>query len=846
MIWADFGPNDVTNGNSTPSPDANGNYWNNILNQTGVQDTFRLVDKANVATGIKLKVGVGFQTNGILNGGLLAPSTALLGQYAVATATQDYFFLAASATLRLSGLDRSKRYVFHLFGSRELATEVRTTKFTLTGGSTSQVTNTTSGPNVGANGYAGNNNTIANSDTLTADANGGITLEVSRLAGTYGYLNLMRVDIVPGRSGTPVYYTFQNPGFELGNLNFWTASGTGASSSTAAPHAGTYSARLTGSTLALAQQISYANSTGATHYKLSGYFYHPATEALRGSTAAHLELSYYSSSQALLGRFRSDSLVAGSSTGTWVKAEAIGAIPAGTAFVRARAIWRNATGAAGTAYFDDLALEPYVPLNPLKIVYMGSSVPYGQGATPNNGYTALYSALLAQRSTAGLGQPWITANISVPGNSTVDVLNRYPTDLLPQGGKYVVFALSLGNEGILTGGQAAFDQFRTNLAKLVQLARANGLVPVLTNCYTRNDFGPTEYAFTRQMNALLHSWRVPTVNLLGGVDDGNGHWAPGYWTDALHPNDRGHAELTRTLVPSLFDALAAGKALPTRQTSSGLTLVNTAAAPAKTVRLVPEDFVHPFTTTLRFRTAAAGQLLELRDSAGVASGTVRVSTAGVVTYQSAKGRTITGTVPVRNNRWHKLVLTHYYARGTTMLYVDSVREGSVAERLRLTRLDLGGAAAPGRAQYRDWLFYRAGMNQGEVLALAADSLLKSSLEVYAPLDARRVVAPDSLANLAQSTNTLAALGTPLATRANALAAQLSLYPNPTGGEVWLVSATPLGDAPAVLYDLAGRVVLQTRLQNGRLRLPGLPAGIYALTLLVQGEVIRRRLEYLPR
>jgi len=322
------------------------------------------------------------------------------------------------------------------------------------------------------------------------------------------------------------------------------------------------------------------------------------------------------------------------------------------------------------------------------------------------------------------------------------------------------------------------------------------------------------------------------VNLLGGVDDGSGHWAPGYWTDALHPNDRGHAELARTLVPSLFDALAAGKALPTRQASAGLTLVNTAATPAKTVRLVPEDFVHPFTTALRFRTAAAGQLLELRDSAGVASGTLRVSAAGVVIYQSAKGRTITGTVPVRNNRWHKLVLTHYYARGTTMLYVDSVREGIMAERLRLTRLDLGGAAAPGRAQYRDWLFYRAGMNQGEVLALAADSLLKSSLEVYAPLDARRVVAPDSLANLAQSTNTLAA--------------QFSLYPNPTGGEVWLVSATPLGDAPVLLYDLAGRVVLQTRLQNGRLRLPGLPAGIYSLTLLVQGEVIRRRLDYLPR
>jgi hypothetical protein len=198
-VYADFGgPNDITNGNSTPSPDANGNYWNNILNQTGVQDTFRLVDKANASSGIKLKVGAGFQTNGILNGGLLAPSAALLGQYAVATATQDYSFLATSATLRLSGLDRSKRYVFHLFGSRALATEVRTTKFSFAGGNTSTVSQTTSGPNVGANGYSGNNNAIANSDTLTADASGGITLEVSRTADTYAYLNLMRVDVVPG------------------------------------------------------------------------------------------------------------------------------------------------------------------------------------------------------------------------------------------------------------------------------------------------------------------------------------------------------------------------------------------------------------------------------------------------------------------------------------------------------------------------------------------------------------------------------------------------------------------------------------------------------------------------
>lgn len=47
FIINDFGPNDVTNGNITPDPDTNGYYWNNILNLTGVADTFRLVDQAN-------------------------------------------------------------------------------------------------------------------------------------------------------------------------------------------------------------------------------------------------------------------------------------------------------------------------------------------------------------------------------------------------------------------------------------------------------------------------------------------------------------------------------------------------------------------------------------------------------------------------------------------------------------------------------------------------------------------------------------------------------------------------------------------------------------------------------
>ena len=853
-VLADFGPNDVTNGNITPSPDANGNYWNNILNQTGVTDTFRLVDKSNVATGIKLKVGANFLTNGITTGGLLAPSATLLGQHAIATATQDYFYLQGTGAtsvgvLTLNGFDPSKRYVFHMFGSRVTTSETRVTQYRFTGTTTSTITHTTTGPNVGANGYAGNNNTLAVSDTLTANGNGVITIEISKSAGMYAYLNLMRIDVVPGRSTPGLNYAFQNPGFELGNFTFWNTvqrgSGTPAGTttiSTGTRHAGSYAAQLAGGSLALEQQIGFRPTAGVTDYELNGYFYNPAAAALRGSQAAYLELSYYGANNALLGRFKSDSLVATSPTNTWTKLAAHGVLPTGTVFIKGVAMWRNAAGAAGSVYFDDIAFVPYVPpivQNPFKLTYIGSSGIYGTGATNQRGYAAQYAELLTRRSTAGRVGPWVTANVGVPGNNTIDVLGRFDRDVLPTGAKYVMVGLVLGNEGIITQGQAAFNQFRTNMVQIINLARADGLVPIVNLGYTRNDYSATQYTFTRQMNLLIHGWNVPSVNLLGGADDGNGRWANGYWADALHPNDIGHAELSYTIVPSMLDALNANKPLPTRRASAGITLTKTTGVATKIVRLVPEELVHPFTHAVRFKTAGPGQLVQVLDSAGLSAGTIRVNNNGVLVYNSAKGQTITGTVNVADNRWHKLVLTHYYARGATQLYVDSVREGNVPERLRPTRFDLGGAAAPARVQFRDLFFYRAGMNQDEIFAMAADSLLKGSLEIYAPLDGRRVATADSLANLGLSTNTLSTVAGPLAVRESARAAQISLYPNPSAGAVTVLGLREPA-APVVVYDVLGQAVLRTRLGQGQLDLTELRPGVYSVVISSQDGQIHKR------
>lgn len=392
--------------------------------------------------------------------------------------------------------------------------------------------------------------------------------------------------------------------------------------------------------------------------------------------------------------------------------------------------------------------QPPTTLSPndLKIVCFGSSVPFGQGATARYGYPSRYGALLAQRAAAGQGAPWVTANISVPGDNTVAVRKRWARDLTPQGGRYVVLALALGNEGIHGGGQPKFDQFKANMQQLIAQARAQGLVPVVTNSYGRNDYTAEDYAFIRQMNLLLHSWAVPTVNLLGAVDDGAGHWATGYWDDALHPNDRGHAELFHAWVPSLFDALRAGQPLPHRRATAGVRL----APQGPALRFVPEALVHPFTQVISFRSARAGRLLALQDS--TSAGSLSINASGLLSYKSAKNGQIISADRVNDSRWHQAVLTHYFARGETVLYLDGCRVGSQPEQLRTRQVSLGGPQAPAGGQYRNWLFYRAGLNADEVRALAADSLLKSSLELYAPLDGHRRAAPDSLANLAQSTN----------------------------------------------------------------------------------------------
>ena len=405
-----------------------------------------------------------------------------------------------------------------------------------------------------------------------------------------------------------------------------------------------------------------------------------------------------------------------------------------------------------------------------KISFMGSSVCYGTGATNNYGYAYMYADLLEQRAQQGIGRDWISSNISIGGNTTQMVLDRWERDLLRDCGRYVFYGLSLGNErNDGTPTQQAAINYEKGMKQLIRQADSVGIVPVMANNYANAGFNADDYEILKNLNLTIQQWTVPSVNMLGAVDDGSGRWVKAIESDGAHPNSDGHREFSYAIVPSLFDALDAGKEAPQRQESTAFEL-GTAAA-TQHIEFTPENIVHPFTLSFEVNAASAGTLASFENESG--TGRLVIDESGNLVYRSPLGGEIVSTVAFTAGSWHTVSLTHYYAWGMTQLYVDGVHAGQLAEKLVVKRFALGGSAAPAEAQYRQLFFWRSGMNAEELAAVAEGKMLRSSLEIYAPLSAEV-----PLLNLAQSTNTLSLVDNSTSGIASVKVDNLLFSPNP--------------------------------------------------------------------
>ena len=378
-----------------------------------------------------------------------------------------------------------------------------------------------------------------------------------------------------------------------------------------------------------------------------------------------------------------------------------------------------------------------------RITVMGSSVPYGQGATDRYGYIQRFGDILKSQSA----YPWYISNLSVPGDQTTKLGVRFDEQTV-DGGKTLVIALSLGNEGLASASteearRALYEQWTgrvyLNDDSFVKTALAEGKNVIVTGNYAKGNYTTDHYAWIRKINLDIHQWDLPSVNLMGTIDNGAGKWTEGYYADKSHPNDDGHTEMSYAWVPSLLDALRAGKAQPQRDVQGRLDL-----AQGEALKLTPQGTLHSFTVSFGILMSEAGRILTL--DAGDESRNLSVSPEGALTY-----RGLLTSARVKDGQWHQIALTHFYARGETCLYVDGALQGSVGEQLAPKTLYVGGTDAA--ISLREVFLYRSGMNADEMAALQEGKMLKSSLEVYAPLNG-------SLDNLAQSTAVLVRTAAP--------------------------------------------------------------------------------------
>ena len=435
---------------------------------------------------------------------------------------------------------------------------------------------------------------------------------------------------------------------------------------------------------------------------------------------------------------------------------------------------------------------------PKRIALWGSSVPNGTGDELElGGYTGRLRQLLEPRG-------WEVLNVSRGGDNTITITPRFEPEgdpepstryLTPVDPGYVVIALSLGNEGIKRcalgqdpapgprvgcspsrdGQHAISRQFLDGLQRLIKRARDNGIVPIVGLTYARGDFDEVEYAHTRKANIEINSWDVPSINLLGAIDDGYGRWARGFFPEPIHPNAAGHTEMFHAFVPTLFDAIANDKPIPTKGTGSGFARIRSDDRSPMTLSV--DDTMRSFGLTFSVRADGDGTVASIGgDTVDHVVDWVRVPTSrgerefegstltstgrrfnasisienGRWVYTSAGGNAVTSPVPGADGQWHHVTLSHYVARGETALYVDGRLVGTIAERLQPDRFVLGGpgpdwsTAVSAPADYKDWMVHRAALTADEVEVLHDGVLLQASLELYAPLE------NESFENTAQS------------------------------------------------------------------------------------------------
>ena len=345
-------------------------------------------------------------------------------------------------------------------------------------------------------------------------------------------------------------------------------------------------------------------------------------------------------------------------------------------------------------------------------------------------------------------QGWTVIPANMPGDNCEAVLKRIDTDLFTHQPDFVIIGLSMGNEGLGdVAPETVATVYESGLMQIVQSCRDHGALPIVGLCYVNDGYDVDDYEYLKKMNRKINSWNLPCINFLGALNDGNGHFPEGTTFEGDHPNNLGHEALFYALVPTLFDALAAGKPIPKRIQSTEC-LEITAESVEHALCYVPDQVMYAYSFGFSFRCRFQGTLAGIVNEAS--AGRIGINEIGKLVLN-----TVVASPNVLDGNWHDVFITGGTVQGETCLYLDGSLEGTVHEKgaplqfILGTTPELGGNLPSDGLDLKDAFIYRGALTPEEVMFLHEGGLLQASLEIYSSLT--DPTAPKTgIVNLAQS------------------------------------------------------------------------------------------------
>lgn len=204
---------------------------------------------------------------------------------------------------------------------------------------------------------------------------------------------------------------------------------------------------------------------------------------------------------------------------------------------------------------------------PPRIVCLGDSVTKAvrPGVLPEETFCAVLERQLTAASC-----PVRVFNAGIGGNTTADGLKRFQADVLDHDPDFVVLMFGLNDSWIdrgKTDSRVSVDDYRRNLAEMIARLQARGTKVVLMtpNPAIRPQYEPERNATLKPYVAVVRNLaaehHLPLVDVYRHfaeldqeVPDVNA-----YFTDAMHPNPAGQAQIAELLQAHFVGELAPSK-----------------------------------------------------------------------------------------------------------------------------------------------------------------------------------------------------------------------------------------------------------------------------------------------